>query len=229
MTINSKKVKETAGIWFILAIFTAAFAFSVHRSSGQSSVRSAVWEPFRSMAQLKMPRWFGSGTLVAVGGGKGLVLSCRHVAYKVGNEVKLKWVSVGLETTGKVVEVIPRTGGRRRGSSWQNDLALVEAYIPAGLKPIPVVKFDPDNGPWTCLGFRGETAYIAVTNKAKKKGDSIVLSALFWGGESGGAVLDKYGHLVGVIVASDGNNGSTGIAANGEALQAMLEKYGKQY
>ncbi len=175
-----------------------------------------------------MPRWSGSGTLIATGNGRGLILSCRHVADKVGTKVKLNWVSVGQETVGVVIEVVPRTGTRRR-SSWGNDLALIEANIPIGLTPVSVVKFDPDNGPWTCRGFRSGTAYTAVTSKAKLKGDQIVLSALFWGGESGGAVLDKYGQLVGVIVASESERGSTGIAANGEALQDLLSRYGKQY
>ncbi len=180
------------------------------------------------MAQLEMPRWSGSGTLVAVDGDKGLILTCRHVASRVGTDVKLQWVTNGMETEGEVVEVIPKTS-RKGLKRWGNDLALVEASIPEGIEPIPVAQFDPDNGPWTCIGFRQEAAYICVTNSAKRSGDAITLSALFWGGESGGAVLDKYGQLVGVIVASEDGSGSVGIAANGEALRSMLEKYGKKY
>lgn len=224
MIAYSEKLKDKAGILFVLGLTVLLAGLAIRHSSAQS----VVWKPFQSMVQLKMPKWSGSGTLIAVKGGRGLILSCRHVAYKVGNPVELQWVTVGQQTEGEVVEVVPRTG-RRGTDKWQNDLALIEADVPAGLKPIPVAKFDANNGPWTCIGFRGKAAYIAVTSEAKKVDDAIVLSALFWGGESGGAVLDKYGQLVGVIVASEDNSGSTGIAANGEALQALLEKYGKQY
>ena len=220
----TEKTHRNIGGIGVLTVIVLALACAIHRSSGQS----VVWESFRSIAQLKMPKWSGSGTLIAVDGNRGLVLSCRHVAQKVGNKVELRWYATSQETDGIVVEVVSKTGRGRRNSSWQNDLALVEADIPAGLKPVPVAKFDPDNGPWTCQGFRNGTGYTAITNKAEEKNGRLVLSALFWGGESGGAVLDKYGHLVGVIVASN-TKGSYGIAANGEALQIMLEKYGKQY
>ena len=227
MTAYNEELKRNTGGVLVLVCIVFAMTLAFHESSGQP----AEWQPFRSMAELKMPRWFGSGTLVATDGDRGLVLSCRHVAQRVGNEVELRWLSVGQETAGEVVEIVSKAGkrrGRRRNNSFQNDLALIEADVPAGLEPVPVAEFDPDNGPWTCQGFRDGTAYSAITNKAEKKGDSIVLSALFWGGESGGAVLDKHGHLVGVIVASNTED-SHGIAANGEALRTMLEKYGKQY
>lgn len=223
----SEKRKQIVGSLFVLALTVLMAAFAIRQSGGQS----VIWEPFRSIVQLQMLKWSGSGTLIAVSDGKGLILSCRHVARKVGTEVKLKWVAIGQETSGEVIEVVPKTGKssrkRRGNSSWGNDLALIEAGIPEGLEPVPVAKFDPDNGPWTCRGFRGGTAYTAVTDEAEERDDGrIILSALFWGGESGGAVLDKYGHLVGVIVASN-TKGAYGVAANGEALRTLLEKYNK--
>ena len=43
----------------------------------------------RAVCQIRMPECQGSGTLIAVHGNVGLVLSCRHVCERIGNTCQL--------------------------------------------------------------------------------------------------------------------------------------------
>lgn len=163
-----------------------------------------------------MPSWQGSGTLVAVNGNTGLILSCRHVAAKEGNSCTVVWPSTGEKVDGTVIEVVNATG------DYQSDLSFIICKAPDGIDPVPIEKFDPVDGPFTCLGYRGEDFYVSVSETAEAQGSQIRLSAPLIGGMSGGGCFNCRGHLVGVGV---GSTSTWSIAADGEFLEALVSKY----
>jgi hypothetical protein len=172
--------------------------------------------PTEAVCRLNLSGWQGSGTLVAVNGDRALILSCRHVNPQVGAKVKVTWPATGEVTEGVAIAVVRATG------DFQSDLAFVMSTRPQGIDPVEITKFDPSNGPWTCLGYKGEQFYVSIARTAKENGSLIELSAPLTGGMSGGCCLDRYNRLVGVGV---GSSADESVVADGDYLAALVAKY----
>ena len=198
----------------ILVILFWAFTWSV---AGWSQSPDP-WAPYRSVAEIRMPRWTGSGTLVATSGGKGLVLSCRHVNPRVGMRARVRWLGVGAETIGVVVKVV-------RGRGFGTDLALLVTDIPGGVLPRTVAAFDPQNGPWRSVGYRDSRLLEATAERVDVRGNLLYLNSPYLGGMSGGPTFDRFGQVVAVVVASNGD--TVGVSVDGEALHDMLREFAK--
>lgn len=200
--------------WFlavVLSVFTAIADFSACSFTDGSQ--------YNAVCQITVGGGQGSGTLIALDGERALVLTCRHVAMTGGAGVKLEWLGAACQrTSGKVITVVP-------GTTFNNDLALVVSDAPKGLTPVIVAKFDEANGPWRCVGWRGGQMYEAVADEASEADGLIKFNSPLIGGQSGGAMLDKNGHLVGVSVGSDMT--TYGVAADGRFLAGLLDAYTK--
>lgn len=176
-------------------------------------------DPYQSVCQITTDGGQGSGTLVAVSGGKALILTCRHVANSVETDVKVQWLAAGnQESAGKVVSVV-------NGNEFNNDLAVVIADAPKGVQPVPVSEFNQQHGPFRCVGFRRGVMYESLAMSAYEKNGLITLSEPFIGGMSGGPVFDRFGHVVGVVVGSDMK--TFGVAANGHYLKQLITRFSK--
>lgn len=196
---------------------------------GQTMVADKSESPqCRAVAKITLPKWTGSGTLIGIKDDKGIVLSCRHVNPRLGMVVKLEWLAAENQvTSGKVIDVVHRF--HRRGmSQFQTDLALVETELPRDVTPMYVARFDPDNGPWTSIGCRRDRMYQSIADEGREEGSMLIFNSGYLKGNSGGATYDKYGRIVGVIVAS-GDDNTFGISADGEELRKLLEKHGLPY
>lgn len=194
-----------------------------------SFAQADQWAAYRSVVQLNLQEgrqaWQGSGVLVARSGDTGLILSCRHVNTKVGLKVKVTWhgapgsgwPSGSITTVGKVVY-------SHKGDDLPTDLALVQAPIPPGVDAIPVVPFDSANGPWRSVGYRDNKLLVSEASGVEPGEDGLVVfNAPYLQGMSGGAVFDRYGRVVAVIVASDFKK--IGIAVDGHRLHQMLSLF----
>lgn len=180
----------------------------------------AAWpSQLYAVVEIGCPGWTGSGTVVATTESKCLVLSCRHVSDHVGMAVTVKFAYLETAIPGKVVYVL-------RGSDYTTDLALIVCPRPRQAVPVKVAKFDPHNGPWFSVGWRDGKLRLATATEAHEEVGGIIESNVpFVQGMSGGATFDRYGRLVGVVVASDFK--SVGISSDGPQLRALLRKYGK--
>jgi S1-C subfamily serine protease len=173
--------------------------------------------PYNSICQIRVGGGQGSGTLIAIKDGKALILTCRHVAQDVDAAAKLEWLGAGGQvTTGNVLAIV-------NGSEFNSDLALIVCDAPDGLQPVRVAKFDPTNGPWHGVGWRGGQMYETFTNEATDVDGAINFNSTLIGGQSGGALLDRNGCLVGVTVASDFK--TMGIASDGRYLSQLLKAH----
>jgi Trypsin-like peptidase domain len=183
----------------------------------------AQHDPYRAVCQIDMQIsgicvTQGSGTLIAVSGTEGLVLSCRHVAECKGDKALVRWLGdSGTTTAGRVISVVP-------GGSYNNDLALLVATVPAGVLPKRIAKFDPDNGPWRCVGYRRGVLYECIAYEASESEGLITFNAAPIGGMSGGCMLDADGCVVGVVVGTN-KKLLQGCAANGKYLSDLIESH----
>ena len=172
---------------------------------------------YKSVCEIDVGAGTGSGTLIAVKGDRALVLTCRHVAENINAVGVATWKHADdLPYECKVVSIV-------QGQAFNNDLALVICERPPGVEHIPVSKFSSYAGPWTALGFRGGVMYETVATTAVENSDAIHIDEPFIKGMSGGPLLNRNGHIVGVVVASDQQ--TFGIAANGIALQELVKSF----
>lgn len=177
--------------------------------------------PYRALCMITTSEGQGSGTLISVDAqGRGLVLTCRHVANFVGNPVlcTFYWAGGGQESNGSVIAV-------EHGNDFNNDLALIViSKAPSGVVPRGVAGFNQAEGPWVAAGFRA--GYMRITppilTALEQPDGRIMLPTPLVKGMSGGAVFNKYGQVVGVSVGSDFV--TTGIAADGVHLRKMLQE-----
>jgi len=176
------------------------------------------WQSYRNVVGLELPRWTGSGTLVATSGSKALILSCRHVNPRRGMVVTVNWRGLGAKTQG-VVDYV------ERGRGFSTDLAVVITDLPAGATPQVVSKFDPAKGPWRSVGYRNGRFLEAFATEAEQKGSLIYLNSPYMGGQSGGPTFDSQGRVVAVVVASDGK--TVGVSVDGAVLHKMLQRYAR--
>lgn len=174
----------------------------------------------------------GSGTLVGVSGDAALVLTCRHVASN-DDEAELTWRS-GFVSKGFVLEVLAPAGLY----PIRNDLALIVCDRPPGIDPVRMAKFDPQNAPFTSIGFRRKHLYISNAqsgHEVDKAPGLLKFSAPAVPGMSGGGTFDRNGNLVGVCVGGDfdfdsrTNNltriGDWSVSANGDAMVDLVRRY----
>lgn len=169
-----------------------------------------------AVPKINLSEWQGSATYVARSGNTALLLCCRHVAEKPGNIVKVTWPATGEVHEGKVIEV------RHDTNDYQSDLSFIVTDAPEGIEPVDIGKFDPDDAPFTCYGYRGDQFYMSVSRSATANGSLIQLSAPLEHGMSGGPCFNCNHVLVGVGV---GSTDTWSVAADGAYLQALVDKY----
>jgi hypothetical protein len=163
--------------------------------------------------------WQGSGTLIGLNGNRALVLTCRHVAEQVGNDVTCNWLWAGRQSTpGRVVAVVP-------GGGFDTDLALVVCGRPNGIAPMIVTSYAPAYGPWVSAGFRDGKLRYAFASSARYDGGLIRFPVPYVQGMSGGPCYDRYGRVIAVVVASDLE--TFGISVDGPRLQALVNQFRK--
>lgn len=178
-------------------------------------------QPYTALVEIQMPggNGQGTGTLVAKKGSTGLILSARHVAIAPGEIVGLNWISAGgQKTAGQTIKVM-------RGNGFASDMALIVGEVPASVQPAQVAKFDPANAPFYGAGYRDHILRVGGPYNSVFHGENgeLIISEPWVHGMSGGAVYDKFGRLVGVVVASNGKNHA--VASDGPNLQELLREY----
>ena len=203
--------------WVVVVALVFAVAFASCGAGVPLFCRFTGQSPYSSIAQIKVGGGQGSGTLIAISDDEALVLSCRHVAESVDAAAKFEWLGVaGQITTGRAIAVVP-------GQTFNNDLSLFVTSIPDGAKPVLIAKFDPENGPWRCVGWRGGQMYEAVADVGEEKDGLITFNSPWIQGQSGGPCFDKNNCIVGVIVGSDLK--TYGVAADGKYLQELIRAH----
>lgn len=175
-------------------------------------------QDYPAVCELRTGGSGGSGTLIAVNENYALILTCRHVASKEGDDAVMTWWADGKEQTtfGRVMLV-------SEGGDYRNDQALIIGQVPKGIKPLPVGKFNPNNGPLVCVGWRGGKLYESISKRGEYDENLegvIVVDQPLIGGMSGGPCLQN-GVVVGVGVGS--NRINNGYISNGKALEKLLK------
>jgi hypothetical protein len=179
----------------------------------------ASFKPYAPICHIRNGNISGSGTLIATRpDGSALVLSCRHVNQQVGNVVEISWPLAGGQTSpGVVWDVIP-------GDGFDTDIALVICEAPIGVSPVSVAKFDPRDGGYVAAGWRDGMLRVAPWPLAELRGQSLIwCNTPYIGGMSGGALFNRKGELVGVVVASD--RVTWGVSVDGPLLHHTIAKY----
>lgn len=195
-----------------------------------TSVRGQEYtEPYRAVCELSVPGLGqGSGTLIAVREdlGLGIGLSCRHVCRKPYQEMTADWIWAGCGKTKAVTLAVID------GRGFDTDMAVFVTEIPRGVKPVPVVTFNEDEGPWIAAGYRDNLLRVAgPTPRVNYNGRTIATKYLagepgghvFVGGMSGGPLFNSWGEIVGVVVASDDKTMS--LCSDGPALKALVDRF----
>jgi len=142
----------------------------------------------------------GTGIVIKVtdgeNGPKATILTCFHVVLEDGGSGKVivKYRS-GISFVGKIVKW-----------DFRNDLAIVEAPCPDGIKPCPIATKPPKGGDQLRLrGLGGDCDLVLGTIRdfefsagSAASGQRVVADIVVIGGDSGGAILLN-GELVGVV------------------------------
>lgn len=128
----------------------------------------------------------GSGFII----GKDLILTANH-CIRGSRDIRIKIPR--LSFVSEVVKVV------RSDSS--NDLALLKVKLPKGLRILSIAKTPPKQGDDVeFLGFAGFSIPRHFDSKVLHiKGDQYLLGAAVIQGDSGGAILNKDGDVVGII------------------------------
>jgi hypothetical protein len=196
--------------WLVALLHVAVLVSASH---GQS--------PYAAVCELRAPSHTGSGTLIGTNGDTALILSCRHVCERVGNQLTVRFPWAGNQQMPGRVEAIVAGGG------FNTDLALLICKRPQNVQPVQVVSypndFDWSSGRWISAGWRSGQMRIATAERGKLDGGLLFLDSPFVGGQSGGATFDNYGRLVAVVVASDGF--SVGVSVDGLELRRLIARY----
>ncbi|MCG8585609.1 MAG: serine protease [Pirellulales bacterium] len=138
---------------------------------------------------------YGSGTLVDVKGGHGLVITNWHVVRDAGGEILVVFPG-GFRSAAKVV---------KQDRDW--DLAALMIWEPKGVKPVPLAPQAPQPGqPLTIAGYGGGVYRAAqgrctqyVSPGMHHPFEMVELSAPARNGDSGGPILNESGQLAGVL------------------------------
>lgn len=207
----------------VIAVFVAVAAF-VSRAHSQEIADNL--DPYKSVARLTVPGvGQGTGTLIAVNyEGLGLGVSCRHVCIKPEQRFYADWIWADAgRTQCETIAVI-------KGRGFDTDMAVFVTEVPRGVKPVEVVKFEPSYGPWTAAGYRGEALRVAGPTPIVNYNGSTIATRydgrtghVFVGGMSGGPMFDRFGRIVGIVVASDDKSYS--LCSDGPALTALVQHF----
>lgn len=198
--------------WPILIVI-AICAFVV-RANGQEPTNR---EPYKSLVELRDSGGQGTGTLIyKFPNGTGAVLTARHVAQYPGKPLQGNWIwAKAGKTQGHTFCIVP-------GQQFDSDMALVAIEVPANIRPIKVVPFNENDGPWTAAGYRDGALRVngPVSAVHHTSNGEIIFNEEFIPGMSGGFVCNRFGQVVGVVVAT--GNG-VGVASDGDTLQRLIK------
>jgi serine protease Do len=136
----------------------------------------------------------GSGTLVAVEGNRGLVVSNWHVVRDASGTVEVHFPN-GFQSTGHVLKT---------DEQW--DLAAILIERPS-IDPVPISDVMPQRGDALTIAGYGSGPYRAVTGRCTQflspgknaPFEMIELSVAARQGDSGGPILNSRGELAGVL------------------------------
>lgn len=171
--------------------------------------------PYDSIAKIVVGKSGGSATLVAVTDSEALLLTAAHVAMRVGNNVRVVWPS-GDRSTGKVIEL----------GKYKYDIAMVLCPRPKGLRPVPITLPNSlSTGRITNIGYPGNLGLEWQTGELYgiSRGQ-ITYSCRPIPGMSGGATLDQYGNLIGVITRYGPRSGES---SSGTDMMNFVSRYMK--
>lgn len=149
--------------------------------------------PYDSICEIRVKGSGGSATLIAVSEKNALLLTCKHVALRAGNKVKVYWPATGEKSDGRVLKV------GRRGF----DIAICICPRPKGLLPVPVTgPSRTKSGRVTNAGYPGLDGTLGwqtgkITNISPSQ---ITVTCRPVPGMSGGATFDQRGNLIGIII-----------------------------
>lgn len=201
-----------------IVIGLAVLAFCNRANSQEPTSR----EPYKSLVELRDSGGQGTGTLICVrqtadGKTLGVVLTARHVAEQPYKRMQANWIWAGAGKYPAMTYCIVS------GGDFSSDMGLVVTYVPAGIKPIQVVPFDNNAGPWTAAGYRDGALRVngPVSSVHHTSDGKIIFNEEFIPGQSGGFVCNRFGQVVGVVVAT--GNG-VGVASDGTTLQRLIQE-----
>lgn len=138
----------------------------------------------------------GSGTYVGAAGKNGAVLTCAHLFDQGVGQIVCTFPASEYNYRAKVL-----------GIDWEHDLALLLIRKPAGIKPLRIARVNPGAGPFVSIGFPAHahgSRHYRVSNLVGQTAGESYTDVEFQSGDSGGALLDRRGRLVGVTVGNDG-------------------------
>ena len=155
----------------------------------------------------------GTGTLVDVENGYGLVVSAQHVFRGGGENVICEFPN------GK------RMAAKHVADKDRNDIAALLIRDP-GIKPIDVSTQGPQMGEAaSSAGYGGQGKYLANYGRVVNvSGTQFEISGAARGGDSGGPVLDGQGRLIGVLWGTDGH---TVVATSSVTTDGFLQRAGR--
>lgn len=182
----------------------------------------------------------GSGFVVATKSGQAEIWTNGHVAGRTGSSVTVRWGDGSQTSSGRVIEsTVERSNG--------TDVAKIVAAVPVGavVSSLAVGRSDWDwNGGSTSgwpLGLELHSIALRKTNHRPSIGTSYLPPAI--PGQSGSAVTDKEGKVVGVVTWTFGLGrqrygvfqpienwtGETKAARVGSFTVAKVQEIGRHY
>lgn len=211
-----KNLRESRPLfWLVMAFCLLLLCYS--RAPGQTPA------PYMAIAEIRHPGWAGSGTLIAKhADGRGLMLSCRHVNPSVGAESAVSWIWSEHTARGQTVSVV-------KGDSFHNDLAFVVTdTVPPGVESVSVATLNEAGLPIWAAGYRNGTMRVTrPTLYAEMRPDGLIgIDRSFVPGMSGGPLFNRFGEVVGVVVASDMK--MYGLSVDGPLLQRFVDAWVKR-
>ena len=134
-----------------------------------------AYKTMQAVCQLRIGKASGSGTLVGVRDDLALILTCRHVAQRVGAEAVVSWpLADNQQMTGVVTEIVPRQPDKETDKlgRFSTDLAIVICRRPKGVDPVRVTSFMPGEGPYIAMGWRAGLFRLAISPTADERPDA---------------------------------------------------------
>jgi hypothetical protein len=181
-----------------------------------SSLQALAAFPYDSVCAVVINgRIGGSGTLIAVNEDKAVILTCRHVAMRVGNKAECTFLN-GVTVSGRVHAIHPDRLA---------DMALLVMDRPEGVEPVPMAVASEGTAPFVLTGYpsysRDKLRWQLGDFYSVSKSELIV-TCRPEKGMSGGAAFDRYGRVIGVVAAYGPNYGVVG---GGTEWINWVEKY----